>query len=107
MKVGDKKVCLKTLMGRIKTLKVNQILTSLFFLVGMMLAIFIMVSSTVSLFDSTIEHSYVWEIVTRFIFPANFILMTRKHFQKRKRMVEESVVQIVEVTLIPKMTIKC
>ena len=100
MKVGNKKICHKLLIEKIKALRFLQVLATIFYVVGFIAALFIILYSVISIF-AVAEHDFVFELFAHFLFPIKFSQMAFKHFEKRKRIAEEAVVQIVEVTLIP------
>lgn len=115
MSVGRKKICYSILKEKVIGLKWKGIFDTFFYLLGLIMAILIIIRSILSIYGyvkqlNTFDiQSLIYDgVVCCFmylIFPLTFIKVSKKHWKKRKGLVESSMVQIVEVTLLPKVTI--
>jgi hypothetical protein len=110
------------LLGKIKELKMKQIVISLLFILGSILAIVAASTAIFGMFSSLItfnaptdgtkqqtnsnEDGILMFIFKNLVFPMMFLKYALIHGKQRMKLVEDSKVQIVEVTLNPKLVIK-
>jgi hypothetical protein len=116
MTVGRKKVCYGILREKIECLKWKGIADTIFYLIGFFVAMIVIFSgflrvfsyASTSLWEQTFLGVLYDTLISVFMylgFPLVFIKAANKHWRRRKGLIEASMVQIVEVTLLPKMTI--
>jgi hypothetical protein len=122
LKIGNKKVCFKTLVSKVKKLHIREIAVSLIFLLGTILAFYI---NSIFVFEIV---SQLWmllfsggqflaggmgsipgmltDLFTTVVFPLFYVRAALQNGKERCHLWEDSLVQVVELTLNPKIVIK-
>lgn len=105
LKIGHKKVCYKTLAKKIRDLKAKEITTSIFFIIATIIALFLTASfgfniclwvlGGVPMTDQVTVGWFILEICKDIIFPMCFFKVAVEHGQKRMKLWNDSMVQIV------------
>lgn len=124
LKIGRKKVCPKLLLKKVRELKLEEMASSVLFILGTVFAVIIastftfnflggLLSSaptpspaTLNTVTSVSGSTFVTDMIRSLIFPLWFMRCAIDHGKKRLKLLDESRVQIVEVTLNPKIIIK-
>ena len=112
MKIGKKKICPNILLDKIKQLpnkdKAITLMHSLVFLiVAVTLFIFIFDSLSGQFFRAGGLKSFTLRFYLEGVSQFYVLCACIKHFHVRNKMLEESMIQIVEVTLQPKVALRC
>jgi len=111
------------LLAKIKELKMKQILISLLYIIGSIIAIVAASTAVFSIFASLLTFNIPTDgqaekqqnessdgilmfAFKNFVFPLMFLKWALLHGKLRMKLVEDSKVQIVEVTLNPKLVLK-
>ena len=105
MSIGRKKVCYTILKEKIMGLKWKGICDSIFYLLGVILAVLTIVRSFLSIYGY-VKQINNFDVVSIFydglvscfmylVFPLTFIKVSKKHWKKRTSLIESSMVQIV------------
>lgn len=112
LKIGQKRICYKTLGRRIRELNKLEIFTSLFFLVGTIIAVYLglkmvlflvfsffkalaSIQETISNFQLGALAGLITDIFTMIVFPSFFVTAACENGKKRLKLWDDSMVQIV------------
>lgn len=111
MKVGKKKVCTKMLWSKMRSLPLQEKAMSAAHCISFVFAIVNVMLFFVSLFSGNLLSESFSKILQNtfmlVVSPLYVLCICRDHALKRKKLVDESIVQIVEVTLQPKVALTC
>lgn len=114
LKIGRKKVCLRALAKKLRELRAAELLASLLYLLGTLAAFYLASTTLFALFALIFagrqagqpQENLLAELLTTFVFPFYFLREAVAHGRRRLKLWDESMVQIVELTLNPRLTIK-
>lgn len=117
LKIGRKKICLRALAKKVRELRAAELLASLLYLLGTFIAFYLASTMLFALFSLIFagkqegaapqpQENLLVELLTTFVFPFYFLREAVAHGRRRLKLWDESMVQIVELTLNPKLTIK-
>lgn len=110
MKVGKKKICKKMLMEKIQNLSLYEKMASIFNLVWLVFTIVIFVLFLRSIFQgSFFGRSFadcLLDFFTKVICQVYVLKVVWQDYERKKRLAYDSMVQIVEVTLQPRIALR-
>lgn len=116
LKIGRKKICLRALMKKVRELKAIELLATLLYLLGTFIAFYLASVMLFTIFSLLFaskqeapapgQENILVDLLTTFVFPFYFLKEAVGHGKRRMKLWDDSMVQIVELTLNPKLTIK-
>lgn len=96
LKIGRKKVCYKVLLKKIKELQMLEIITTFFYILGtifaiylsskMMFSLFSLIFTSIKINESTQTDSFFTNLFTSVIFPVYFVKAAISHGRKRMKL---------------------